>query len=236
MATSDLFSQNPGDPTYYIPIIMGIMGFLGLLQFAIYYLQYRNEDEMNLSLNQSLVAGSDYSITFITNKNSLRFRYVLAYLLTRASVWAKSPYIWSMYLFYHKFTISQIGVLYVIDGVSALIFGPIIGNLTDIFGRKKFCQFYNVSVVLNLSLRLTGSQSLAYLSQVVTGIGAGLANTSFESWVVSESIKEFRNYEDEREKFLKKLFKTINLYDACLSIFISALSAIVYVSEFAIIN
>jgi MFS family permease len=227
---NELFSTDPYDPVYYFPIIIGLFIILGLCQLFIMYLSHNTEDN-NLSFNQSLSVNSDYSLNFITNKNSLRFRYVCAYLLMRASVWAKSPYIWSMYLYYHKFTVSEIGVLYVIDGISALVFGPIIGNLTDMFGRKRFCQLYNLSVCLNLALRLSGSHSMAYIAQIVTGIGAGLANTSFESWVVSESIKEFQNYEHEREKFLKKLFKTTNMFDACLSIVISAMSAIVYVSQ-----
>jgi len=223
----DVFSEDPNSYSYYFPIIIGISIILGILQLFILYLQDAYAD-MNFSLNHSLSVGGDYSITFITNKNSLKFRYMLAYLLTRASVWAKSPYIWSMYLFYHKFTIPEIGILYVIDAVSALVFGPITGNLADVFGRRRFCQFYNFSVCVNLALRLTGDHYMAYASQVVTGIGAGLANTSFESWVVSESIKEFRYHEVERERFLKKLFKSVNIFDACTSVIISALAAIFY--------
>lgn len=226
---NEIFSSDPNNPAYYFPLILILFLIVGLSQMVILYLRHNSED-MNISFNQSLSVNSDYSYNFITNKNSLRFRYMLAYILMRASVWAKSPYIWSMYLYYHKFTVSEIGILYVIDGVSALIFGPIIGNLADMFGRKRFCQLYNISVCINLALRLSGNHPMAYLAQIVTGIGAGLANTSFESWVVSESIKEFKNYEHEREKFLKKLFKTVNMYDAVLSILMSALSAIVYVS------
>lgn len=228
--SGDLFSHNPNDPQYYFPVIIGIFGILGLFQLFNLWLRHTSDDLMDNSLNLTLTANSEFSITFITNKNSLKFRYITAYMLMRASVWAKSPYIWSMYLYYHKFTVAQIGVLYIIDGLSALIFGPIIGNLTDKFGRKKFCQFYNISVVLNLALRLSANHPMAYVAQVITGIGAGLANVSFESWVVSESIKEFRTYDYERERFLKKLFKTINMYDAFLSIAISIMSAVVYVS------
>lgn len=223
-----LFSENPASYSYYFPIIIGIFIALGLLQFVIMYFQ--DNSDLNYSLNNTLSVNGNFSRTFINNKNSLRFRYMLAYLLTRASVWAKSPYIWSMYLFYHKFTIPEIGILYVIDGVSALIFGPITGNFADIFGRKRFCQFYNISVCINLALRLTGDHTMAYISQIVTGIGAGLANTSFESWVVSESFNEFKHHLEEREKFLKKLFKSINIFDACTSIIISTFAAVVFVS------
>jgi len=224
-----IFSDDTNSSAYYFPILFGIFVFLGIIQLFIMYLQNELQD-MNFSLNYSLQAGGDYSMTFIANKNSLKFRYILAYVFMRSSVWAKSPYIWSMYYFYHKFTVTEIGVLYVIDAISALIFGPITGNLADKFGRKAFCQFYNFSVCLNLGLRLTGNQGMAYLAQVLTGVGAGLATTSFEAWVVSESIREFQRYENDREKFLKKLFKTVNIFDACISIITSAAAAIVYVS------
>lgn len=226
-----IFNDNPSSYSYYFPIIIGISCMLGILQLLIMYLQEINS-EVNYSMNQSISVGGEFSVTFVTKKNSLKFRYILAYLCTRASVWAKSPYIWSMYLFYHKFSIQEIGILYVVDAVSALIFGPIIGNLADVFGRKKFCQLYNFSVCINLALRLTGDKFMAYISQILTGIGSGLANTSFESWVVSESIKEFKFHESERERFLKKLFKVVNIFDACISVIISALAAVVFVSIF----
>lgn len=221
-----IISHDPSNYLYYVPVIIAIMSVSGVFQLIIMYLQDSNTDQ-NLSLNYSLEVG-EYSYTMIQKKNNLKFRYIFAYLLTRASVWSKSPYIWSMYLFYHKFTIPEIGILYVIDAVSALIFGPITGNLADMFGRKRFCQFYNITTILNLALRLTGDQKLAYLAQVLTGVGAGLITTSFESWVVSESIKEFKTLEMEREKFLKKLFKTVNMYDAGISIVCSVLAALVY--------
>lgn len=228
---AEYFSKDPNNPEYYFPLIILIFTVLCVLQIIIYWVSQHEDFEMNQSFNQTLMENSRYSVGFIANKNSLKARYMTGYLLTRASTWAKSPYIWSMYFFYHKFTVSQIGVLYIIDAVSALVFGPIVGNLSDIFGRKRFSQLYNLSVIINLTLRLTGSQPLAYLSQVITGIGVGLQMTSFESWVVAESIKEFRQFEHEREKFLKKLFKNINLYDSVISILVSALSAIIYVSK-----
>lgn len=225
-----IFDLDPSEPKYYLPLILTIFSLLGILQLLITYLQHNDEEYINASFNQTLSANSDISLTLINNKNNLKLKYLLAYLLTRASVWAKSGYIWSMYLFYHKFTVSEIGVLYIIDGLSALIFGPIIGNMADMFGRKKFCQFYNISICLNLALRLSGNHPSAYIAQVITGIGSGLANTSFESWVISESIKEFGDFEVERERFLKKLFRTVNIYDACQSILISSIAAVLYVS------
>ena len=124
---------------------------------------------------------------------------------------------------------AEIGVLYIIDGISALIAGPITGSLADKFGRRLFCQFYNFLVIANLLLRMTGSKPIAYLAQVLTGIGGGLIMTTFESWVVFEANKDFDQRIVEKERFLKKLFKTQTILDAIMSIVISAFCAITYV-------
>lgn len=223
-----LYSSNPSAPEFYYPIIIGITLVLALVQFYIYHLQ-NDQEHLDFNVTNSQFTNTSCTSVIRRKRQNLKLKYLSAFLLTRASVWAKSPYIWSMYLLYHKFTVQEIGVLYVVDAISALIFGPITGNLADIFGRKRFCQFYNLSVCINLALRLSRNHALAYCSQVVTGIGAGLANTAFESWVVSESIKEFKTQEKDREAFLKRLFKTVNIMDACLSILISAMAAIIYV-------
>ena len=87
----------------------------------------------------------------------------------------------------HKFSMAEIGILYLVDAVTALICGPITGQLADKYGRRMFCHFYNWSIIINLLLRMQGNRFLAYLAQVVTGFGAGLISTTFEAWVVSES-------------------------------------------------
>jgi nitrate/nitrite transporter NarK len=140
------------------------------------------------------------------NKYSLRFRYLFCYLIVRGSIWSKAPYLFILYLNYHKFSVSEIGLLFVIDYLSSLIFSPFIGGLTDVYGRKLFSIIYNLLVITNLILRLTGVQSLAYLAQLLTGIGTGIVNTSYESWIVCESHKVFEE-SAIRQRFLKKIFK-----------------------------
>ena len=36
---------------------------------------------------------------------------------------------------------------------------------------------------------MAGTKPLAYASQIITGLGAGLINTTFEAWVVAEAQK-----------------------------------------------
>ena len=179
-------------------------------------------------MNRTLQNNMSYPSLIIINKNKLKTGYLLAYLLARAAMWAKAPYIYTLFMSVHKFSFVEIGRLYLVDAVSALIFGPITGQLADKYGRKKFCRFYNYSVLINIILRLLGDRLTAYLAQIVTGFGSGLINTTFEAWVVSESDREFMGYGKEAERFRRKLFVKANLYDEIISILILIICAVVY--------
>ena len=142
-------------------------------------------------------------------------------------MWAKAPYLYTLFMTVHKCTIEDIHTLYLVEAVSALIFGPITGFLADKYGRKLFCQLYNISIIINVLLRMPGSRSLAYLAQVITGFGSNLMYTTFEAWVVSESEKEFKNAQKD-VLFREKLFKKTNILDAVANIFFSGICATLY--------
>ena len=192
--------------------------------------EYKSDSyqDNNISMNRTLQNNISYPSLIIINKNKLKTRYLLAYLLARAAMWAKAPYIYTLFMSVHKFSFLEIGRLYLVDAVSALIFGPITGQLADKYGRKKFCRYYNYSVLLNIILRLLGDRLTAYLAQIVTGFGSGLINTTFEAWVVSESDREFMGYCKEAERFRRKLFVKANLYDEIISILILIICAVIY--------
>ena len=228
------FSLNLTDPSknsYYFPIIVGVATVLLIMQLIIMLLkELRRESgvDMNVSLDKTLQNNMNYSITLETRKNSLKSRYLVAFVLTRSAMWAKAPYLYTLFMTVHKFSMAEIGILYLVDAVAALIFGPITGQLADKYGRKLFCHCYNISIIINLLLRMQGSRILAYLAQIVTGFGAGLICTTFEAWVVSESEKEFEGYIKEAERFRKRLFKNSNVLDAAVSIITSGICAVIY--------
>ena len=228
------FSLNFSDPSqnsYYIPILITICAILLIIElFTILAKEYKSDSyqDNNISMNRTLQNNISYPSLIIINKNKLKTRYLLAYLLARAAMWAKAPYIYTLFMSVHKFSFVEIGRLYLVDAVSALIFGPITGQLADKYGRKKFCRFYNYSVLINIILRLLGDRLTAYLAQIVTGFGSGLINTTFEAWVVSESDREFMGYGKEAERFRRKLFVKANLYDEIISILILIICAVIY--------
>lgn len=223
-----LFSKNPLEVSYYLPIMVCFVIILSLIQLALTYFKSNIKDQ-DLADDKTLFENVSYSFTLPVRKDSLWFRYMTGYITARASMWAKSPYMYLLYSTLHGFTVGEIGVLYAIDAFSALIFGPIIGSLADVYGRKKFAILYNCLVITNLGLRITGIRELAYVAQMITGMGASILNTSYESWIVYESNKEFKDHIDEKDKFLKKLFKSQSIIDSTSSIAVSALCALLFV-------
>jgi MFS family permease len=203
-----------------------------IVNLIIYYYKKHYSYLINPSTDNSMQSIENNELR--TESSKLRFKYLFAYLCTRASVWSKSPYLYTMYSKYHGFSIDEIGLLYVIDAVTALISGPFLGNLADKYGRKLFCVNYCILVITNLSLRVTGNKTLAYLAQILTGLGAGLIMITFESWVNFEAKKVFKENEYEKDKFLKKLFKSQSILDALTSLFVTSITAIAY-SRFGIL-
>ena len=229
---------DPSKNSYYYPILLGIATILLLIQLTILLLKdYQKKRNPEINLNQSLdntfqkdkIYPPDVDLKTIKDKReTLRARYLIAFVLTRSAMWSKAPYLYTLFMTVHKFSFAEIGILYLVDAVAALILGPITGQLADKYGRKLFCHCYNISIVINLLLRMQGSRLLAYLAQVVTGFGAGLICTTFEAWVVSESQTVFGSLTEEAERFRKRLFVKSNVYDAAVSIITSIICAFIY--------
>ncbi len=205
--------STPADSDYYYPFIMLVMTILVIINFISMSLDSKdNETETQINQNDTSSIKSPNTIAHLISKeqlkskNNLRMNYLICYLIVRASIWSKSPYMFILYYEFHGLTISEIGSLYVVDALSSMIFAPFIGVLADKYGRKLFSLLYNVSVIINLLLRLTGRKDMAYIAQVLTGLGSIIVNTSYESWVVCESDKIFKD-KQIKQKFLKKLFK-----------------------------
>lgn len=163
-ALLELSSTDPLHPSYYYSTILCLILVFFTIHIFIYIYKSRSQTYRKRTLSQSLDDGIEYEDDLVHKKNWLKVKYLLAYILARATVWAKAPYLYTLYNKYHGFTVSEIGVLYVIDAVSGLVSGPIFGNFADKYGRKLFCMNYCLFVTTNLGLRLTGSRPLAYVA------------------------------------------------------------------------
>lgn len=91
-------------------------------------------------------------------------------LLIKVAFWVKAPYLFALYNRLHEFTRQEIGILYAKDNLSSLVFGFLIGGLSDTSGNKKFCISYGLFVSNHIYLRHTGFRVLAYFAQIITEI------------------------------------------------------------------
>ncbi len=158
-------------------------------------------------------------------ERALKFRYLSVFILTRASTWTKAPFMYTLFSKYHGMSISEISVLYVIDAFSSLVFGPLTGNWADRYGRRLFCICYCVCIVLSMCLRAIKFVPFVYAAQVITGFGAGLIFTTYESWINFEAEKHLKQ---SKQRFLQKLFKTQTLFDTITSLIVGGISAVLY--------
>lgn len=219
----ELSSTDPTHPAFYYKIILAYT----ILVISLYYVnRYLRIRKASLKINSSF----SRTMTLSDPQSTLRKKYLTAYILTRAATWAKSPYLFTLYHTYHKFTVSEIGVLYIIDAVFSFLSGPIFGSMADKYGRRLFSELYNIFVITNLSLRMTGIKPLAYVAQVLTGLGSTLLTTPFESWLVYEASKVFpdKSKPKRHERFLQEIFKDQALYDSICSIVISCVTAVLF--------
>lgn len=220
--TFAFYSTNPSSPSFYYIVILSYIVISGLISSINYYFKKKAKESNpdSFSVNRSLQLNREQKI--------LKFKFLAAYVLTRASTWAKGPYLFTLYHKYHGFTIDEIGILYIIDAIFAFLSGPIFGSFADRYGRRLFSSFYCLFVVSNLVLRITGIRSLAYIAQILTGLGSTLLTTPFESWIVYEASKLIQETPNDKERYLQGIFKDQALFDALCSIIVSAITAVIY--------
>ena len=95
-----MFRINTTDPSqnsYYYPILLLIFIILILIELLI--LAIKNHIDLNIDKNNNntLFSNVSYSMTFIKNKNSLKIRYLICYIFARAAMWAKAPYLYTLF-------------------------------------------------------------------------------------------------------------------------------------------
>ena len=220
----EFVSDDPLHPAYYYRLIIIYIVLVTTLVLVNSFLKRKAKNKNSQNESQSSV---NKSLKLTKEQKILKLKFLSAYVITRAGTWGKSPYLFTLYLNYHKFTIEQIGILYIIDAVFAFISGPVFGSLADKYGRRLFSGLYNIFVVCNISLRVTGIKPLAYIAQIFTGLGNTLLTTPFESWIVYESSLLFPD-KKEQEQFLQGVFKDQALYDSICSIVVSCITAVLF--------
>jgi hypothetical protein len=223
--------ENVSSPTYYYPFVMAFVVILAILQIGICLIRRKRDSELHkLYLTpEELKCLEDPD--FIAKGNELKRKFMVVYLLCKAAMWSKAPYTFMLLSTLHKFTISEIGVLYIIDAIMSLIAGPFLGVFSDTFGRKFTSSLYSCSNIIVIFLRLSGSRPLAYLAQFFTGVfGGGILSTAYEAWLNYEMTKLYGDKKNYIFMYRKDIFAKIQLYDSFLSISVTICGAILFSS------
>lgn len=223
---------------FYVPYILGlVIIYVGIgIVFQILSNQNVAQDKLNLTFDYY---GKKEGVQVIHNEltpeqSSLRAKYLIARTLVQAATWIKAPYLFALYNRLHGFTRQEISILYVVAQVTSLSLGPLFGALNDVFGRKKFCVFYNFVLAFHIGLRLTGVRNLAYVAEFFTGICQILIDTAFESWLNFETNLLFENDDDgkrQKNSYLREIFSKQISIDCFSSIALIGVSTFLYVSK-----
>jgi len=226
-----IVKNNKANSIDYYMYDLGIMGIIYLGLIMINRMLFKaGESKINVINKNALEKERIVKYEGMNPKQkSLRKSFLIGSLLIKAATWIKAPYLFALYNRLHGFNRQEIGILYAIDNFSSLVFGPLIGGLSDTFGNKKFCVCYGLLVSSHIYLRLTGSKFLAYFAQIITGICSCILDVSFETWFVNESALLFTSDQKcEKESYRSEVFSKQVQIDCLTSIFLTALATILY--------
>ena len=88
----ELNFSDPSLPTYYYPIILAFLIVLFLLYIIKGVLKNNLPEGTNISLdNKTNPTGLSLNNIFIVDKNQLKMKYLIVFILARVAMWSKSP-------------------------------------------------------------------------------------------------------------------------------------------------
>lgn len=160
------------------------------------------------------------------NYKQISHKYILVFIFARIIIWIKSPYIILNFLDL-DYSIHQISLLYILDLMSASILSPILGNISDVHGRKYLCMLYYFLSILDLIMKYNGNEVLIIFSQIINGATTVIIHNSFESFINQESEREIKESKN-RLNFLNRLFKNCFYYDSISSVISTIFSSMIY--------
>ena len=157
-------------PEYYYPYIIAFSCAFGIIQILIWFFGSKEKHENLSKADREFLSDEK----FIQKGKDLKLKYMMAFLLSKASMWAKAPYTYMLFSTYHGFTVGEIGILYLIDAICSLFSGPFTGIVADTFGRKIVALYYPMNTMCILIMRMSGNIPLAYAAQLMTGISGNI--------------------------------------------------------------
>lgn len=172
--------------------------------------------------NKKIAASSDNDTNAVEKEKpksvkNLQWRFLTVFWLLRCADWLQGPYFYQVYaskIFNGApVSLALISQLFLVGFASTAVFGPLMGRLSDAYGRKKgtlaFTALYSIGALSTKSLLLPVLMAGRFLN----GIGTSLLFSAPESWLVGEANKD-----EEGPKYLGETFGLAYAGDAIVAI------------------
>mmetsp|Transcript_87670 Transcript_87670/g.228747 ORF Transcript_87670/g.228747 Transcript_87670/m.228747 type:complete len:457 (-) Transcript_87670:126-1496(-) len=114
-----------------------------------------------------------------------QMKYLTVWALCVAADWLQGPYVYALYAAY-GFTSAEIAQLFVAGFGSSMVFGCIVGTVTDKFGRKKCCIMYCLLYIASCMTKHFKQYQILMLGRITGGLATSMLFSCFECWMVSE--------------------------------------------------
>mmetsp|Transcript_9603 Transcript_9603/g.21649 ORF Transcript_9603/g.21649 Transcript_9603/m.21649 type:complete len:628 (-) Transcript_9603:277-2160(-) len=126
---------------------------------------------------------------------SLQLRFLTVFWLLRMADWLQGPYFYQVYAsknFGSATTTAMTWVsrLFLTGFASTALFGPLVGRLTDSYGRKAGTLAFTFLYSLGAYSTKSSLLGVLLLGRVMGGIGTSLLFSAPEAWLVGEAGKE----------------------------------------------
>ncbi|KAI7828916.1 hypothetical protein BC939DRAFT_442274 [Gamsiella multidivaricata] len=121
------------------------------------------------------------------NESFSKFRnnYLAVYLTVMMSDWLQGPYLYVLYQS-HGFEMYDIAVLFIVGFVSSAVFGTVIANTADVWGRKRMALLFCCTSSTASLIRLSQNYQYLILSHLLSGLSTALLYCVFEAWYISQ--------------------------------------------------
>ncbi|KAF9116953.1 Molybdate-anion transporter [Mortierella sp. AM989] len=117
--------------------------------------------------------------------SKFRNNYLAVYLTVMMSDWLQGPYLYVLYQSYN-FVMYDIAVLFIVGFVSSAVFGTVIANTADVWGRKRMALLFCCTSSVASLIRLSGNYHYLIFSHLLSGLSTALLYCVFEAWYISQ--------------------------------------------------
>ncbi|GJJ69763.1 MFS transporter, MFS domain-containing protein family, molybdate-anion transporter [Entomortierella parvispora] len=117
--------------------------------------------------------------------SNFRNNYLAVYLTVMMSDWLQGPYLYTLYES-HGFQIQDIALLFIIGFVSSAVFGTVVANTADVWGRKRMALLFCFTSSTASLIRLSGNFQYLVISHLLSGLSTALLYCVFEAWYISQ--------------------------------------------------